>query len=493
MTTSSSSPGPTSTVRRWPGPPRSTGSAPGVDRPAGSPVRRGLGGPRHLQRRLHPHHRAPAPPGRPAVPRRIHDNGFIFKGVYSGLYCVSCEEYYNEDELVDGPAVPDPRHAGRAPRGGELLLQAERLRATVCSSGTRPTRRGAARVEAQRGPQLHQGRPPGHLHHPDLHRLGGRGPLGRAPCLLRLVRRADQLPDRHRLRRGPGAVRAMVAGGPPPARQGHHPVPLRVVAGDVHGRRHRPARPRPGARVAARGRREDVQVAARTRSPRPTSPTTSASTPSGTTCCATPRSGPTATSPTRGSPPATTPIWPTISAICWPGWPRWSARSATGWDRPPDPTAGWPRWPPRSSPRPPGMDAGQPHLALEATWRLIRETNAELEKAEPWKADPGPAVDAVLGSALEALRIVALLVVPAMPATAETIWRRLGLDGSPADAAGCRRRGLGRVPRAVDRWRRGRPSSPGARADRPTGARRRGRVVRLPLPPPGRVHRVRRR
>ena len=35
-------------------------------------------------------------------------------------------------------------------------------------------------------------------------------------------------------------------------------------------------------------------------------------------------------------------------------------------------------------------EAGQPHLALEATWRLIRETNAELETAEPWKAEPGP-------------------------------------------------------------------------------------------------------
>ncbi len=78
-------------------------------------------------------------------------------------------------------------------------------------------------------------------------------------------------------------------------------------------------------------------------------------------------------------------------------------------------------------------DAGAPHLALEATWRLIRETNAELETAEPWKADPGPAVDAVLGSALEVLRIVALLVSPAIPSSADEIWRRIGLDGSPAD------------------------------------------------------------
>jgi methionyl-tRNA synthetase len=74
---------------------------------------------------------------------------------------------------------------------------------------------------------------------------------------------------------------------------------------------------------------------------------------------------------------------------------------------------------------------GQPHLALEATWRLIRETNAELEATEPWKAEPGPSVAKVLGSALEALRIVAILVSPAMPATSAEIWRRLGLDGRP--------------------------------------------------------------
>jgi methionyl-tRNA synthetase len=78
-------------------------------------------------------------------------------------------------------------------------------------------------------------------------------------------------------------------------------------------------------------------------------------------------------------------------------------------------------------------EAGAPHLGLESTWRLIRETNAELESAEPWKADPGPLVDAVLGSALEVLRIVAVLVSPAMPSTAREIWSRIGLPGAPTD------------------------------------------------------------
>ncbi len=74
-----------------------------------------------------------------------------------------------------------------------------------------------------------------------------------------------------------------------------------------------------------------------------------------------------------------------------------------------------------------------PSEALEATWRLIRETNAHLEANEPWKATPGPEVDAVMGDALEALRIVAVLAWPAVPRACGEVWRRLGLPGSPAD------------------------------------------------------------
>ncbi|HTJ76122.1 MAG TPA: class I tRNA ligase family protein, partial [Acidimicrobiales bacterium] len=56
-----------------------------------------------------------------------------------------------------------------------------------------------------------------------------------------------------------------------------------------------------------------------------------------------------------------------------------------------------------------------PADALDATWQLIREANAYLEANEPWKAEPGPEVDIVLGSAVEALRIVAVLACPALP------------------------------------------------------------------------------
>jgi len=80
-----------------------------------------------------------------------------------------------------------------------------------------------------------------------------------------------------------------------------------------------------------------------------------------------------------------------------------------------------------------GWDNVSPSRALEATWGLIRATNAYLEANEPWKAEPGPAVDTVMGDALEALRIVTVLAWPAIPSTAEAIWQRLGLNGSVAD------------------------------------------------------------
>ena len=65
----------------------------------------------------------------------------------------------------------------------------------------------------------------------------------------------------------------------------------------------------------------------------------------------------------------------------------------------------------RATPPRPGPGCS-PRVALEATWRLIREANAYLEANEPWKVDPGPEVDAVLGDALEVLRIVAILATP---------------------------------------------------------------------------------
>ena len=74
--------------------------------------------------------------------------------------------------------------------------------------------------------------------------------------------------------------------------------------------------------------------------------------------------------------------------------------------------------------------------AYGAVWDLIRATNAYIEDQEPWKlhkAGETESVAAVLGDCLEALRIVALLASPVIPRACAELWRRLGLPGAPED------------------------------------------------------------
>ena len=78
-------------------------------------------------------------------------------------------------------------------------------------------------------------------------------------------------------------------------------------------------------------------------------------------------------------------------------------------------------------------ERAQPPMALDATWRLVRETNEYLAANEPWKMDPGPDLDRVMGDALEALRIVTILADPAIPTGAQRVWERIGLSGRVKD------------------------------------------------------------
>ncbi len=101
-------------------------------------------------------------------------------------------------------------------------------------------------------------------------------------------------------------------------------------------------------------------------------------------------------------------------------------------------------------------DRVQPSVALESTWRIVRETNEYLQGRQPWKMRPGAELDAVLGDALEALRIVAVLAYPAMPDSCEEIWRRIGMQTPLAQE---------RLPDAA-RWR-GRPEGREVRLGQP--------------------------
>jgi methionyl-tRNA synthetase len=87
-----------------------------------------------------------------------------------------------------------------------------------------------------------------------------------------------------------------------------------------------------------------------------------------------------------------------------------------------------------------GMAAAMDRLdfssAFLAVWDLIRAANAFIEDRAPWalqKAGDTVAVAGVLGDCLETLRIVALLASPAIPNACAGLWRRLGLSGTPED------------------------------------------------------------
>jgi methionyl-tRNA synthetase len=73
------------------------------------------------------------------------------------------------------------------------------------------------------------------------------------------------------------------------------------------------------------------------------------------------------------------------------------------------------------------VDAREHHRAIDALWSYIRSVNAYLNERAPWKEKNPAAVHAVLYNALEALRGIAYLLSPAMPRTAGSIARQLGV------------------------------------------------------------------
>jgi methionyl-tRNA synthetase len=71
-----------------------------------------------------------------------------------------------------------------------------------------------------------------------------------------------------------------------------------------------------------------------------------------------------------------------------------------------------------------------PHLALEHTLRLASRANKYVDEAAPWaaaKAGNQPAIDAALGLLLETLKTLSELLWPAMPTKANELRKQLGL------------------------------------------------------------------
>ena len=81
------------------------------------------------------------------------------------------------------------------------------------------------------------------------------------------------------------------------------------------------------------------------------------------------------------------------------------------------------------------------HKALMAIWELINQANKYIDSMAPWALakDPGKAgrLNTVLYQLLEVLRVVAVLISPFMPQTAEKIQRQLGIaEGTGQNLAG---------------------------------------------------------
>ncbi len=78
------------------------------------------------------------------------------------------------------------------------------------------------------------------------------------------------------------------------------------------------------------------------------------------------------------------------------------------------------------------MNAFAFHRALQSVWDFIAQMNKCIDVMAPWelakKSASRKQLDAVLYNLLEGLRVIAGLLQPVMPATAETMQKHLGLD-----------------------------------------------------------------
>jgi methionyl-tRNA synthetase len=81
------------------------------------------------------------------------------------------------------------------------------------------------------------------------------------------------------------------------------------------------------------------------------------------------------------------------------------------------------------------FESCQINLALQDVWELIGRLNKYIVEREPWALAKAPGkratLDTTLYVAADALRVIATLVEPVMPVTAERIRRMLGVDADP--------------------------------------------------------------
>ena len=133
--------------------------------------------------------------------KRVYDAGDIELGTYEGLYCVSCEAYYTEDELVDGNLCPihvrPVEHVTEENYFFKLSRYEDKLLAYYAEhpEAVQPDYR------LQRGARVHPAGTARLLDEPHVDHVGRPAAVGSEARHVRVVRRAVQLLHRGRLRR----------------------------------------------------------------------------------------------------------------------------------------------------------------------------------------------------------------------------------------------------------------------------------------------------
>jgi methionyl-tRNA synthetase len=72
------------------------------------------------------------------------------------------------------------------------------------------------------------------------------------------------------------------------------------------------------------------------------------------------------------------------------------------------------------------MDNFEPHHALDTIWQFIRAANKYINERQPWKLS-GDKLGHVLYNLLESIRVIAILIEPFLPLTAQKIAQQLGM------------------------------------------------------------------
>ena len=83
------------------------------------------------------------------------------------------------------------------------------------------------------------------------------------------------------------------------------------------------------------------------------------------------------------------------------------------------------------------VDDIAPHEALKGAWRFVKAANAYVDEVTPWAlakdAEQRRRLEVVLYHLADGLRLMALMVFPAVPRAAQELWRRLGFEDPITD------------------------------------------------------------